>query len=255
MAEAARDEPLLCTEGLCKSFGGVVATADLNLSVLHGEAPAVIGPNGAGKTTLIAQLAGELAPSAGRIWFEGRDITQLPAETRVHIGMARSFQITSVLSSFTVAENVQIALRPKRGHSFVFLRDAGRDLELDHRTRALLEEVGLADRAVAVAGELAHGEKRQLELAMALASEPRLVLLDEPMAGVGHEEAGRMVELLLRFKQDRAMLLVEHDMDAVFRIADRITVLVGGRAIASGAPAAIRDDPEVRRAYLGEGEA
>jgi branched-chain amino acid transport system ATP-binding protein len=254
MAEPAR-EPLLRTEGLCKSFGGVVATADLDLSVHRAEAHAVIGPNGAGKTTLIAQLAGELAPSAGRIWFEGHDITHLPAQTRVHIGMARSFQITNVLSSFTVVENVQIALRPRRGHSFLFLRDAGRDRELDRRARALLEEVGLAHRADAVAGELAHGEKRQLELAMALAAEPRLVLLDEPMAGVGHDEAARMVELLLRIKRDRAMLLVEHDMDAVFRIADRITVLVGGRAIASGAPAAIRDDPEVRRAYLGEGEA
>jgi branched-chain amino acid transport system ATP-binding protein len=254
MAEAA-PEPLLRTEGLCKSFGGVVATVDLDLSVQPAEAHAVIGPNGAGKTTLIAQLAGELAPSAGRIWFEGQDITHLPAQTRVHIGMARSFQITNVLSTFTVAENVQIALRPRRGHSFVFLRDAGRDRELDRQARALLEEVGLEGRAEAVAGELAHGEKRQLELAMALASEPRLVLLDEPMAGVGHDEAARMVELLLRIKRDRAMLLVEHDMDAVFRIADRITVLVGGRAIASGAPAAIRDDPEVRRAYLGEGEA
>ena len=254
MTEAA-PEPLLRTEGLCKSFGGVVATVDLDLSVQPAEAHAVIGPNGAGKTTLIAQLAGELAPSGGRIWFEGRDITHLPAETRVHIGMARSFQITNVLSSFTVVENVQIALRPRRGHSFVFLRDAGADRELDRRAGALLEEVGLAERADAVAGQLAHGEKRQLELAMALASEPRLVLLDEPMAGVGHDEAARMVELLLRIKRDRAMLLVEHDMDAVFRIADRITVLVGGRAIASGAPAAIRDHPEVRRAYLGEGEA
>jgi len=254
MAEAAR-QALLRTEGLCKSFGGVVATADLSLSVRDDEAHAVIGPNGAGKTTLIAQLAGELPPSAGRIWFEGRDITHLPAQARVHFGMARSFQITNVLSSFTVAENVQIALRPRRGHSFVFLRGAGGDRELARRARVLLEEVGLADRAGAVAGELAHGKKRQLELAMALAGEPRLVLLDEPMAGVGHDESARMLELLLRIKRDRAMLLVEHDMDAVFRIADRITVLVGGRAIASGAPAAIRDDPEVRRAYLGEGEA
>jgi branched-chain amino acid transport system ATP-binding protein len=255
MTEAARHDALLRTEGLCKSFGGVVATADLHLSVDHGEAHAVIGPNGAGKTTLIAQLAGELAPSAGRILFAGRDITRLPAETRVHIGIARSFQITNILSSFTVAENVQVALRPRRGHSFVFLRDARRDRELDRQARALLEEVGLEDRADDVAGALAHGEKRQLELAMTLASQPRLVLLDEPMAGVGHDEAARMVELLLRIKRDRAMLLIEHDMDAVFRIADRITVLVGGRAIASGAPAAIRDDPAVRDAYLGEGEA
>jgi branched-chain amino acid transport system ATP-binding protein len=253
MAEAARDQVLLRTEDLCKSFGGVVATDRLNLAVRRGEAHAVIGPNGAGKTTLIAQLAGELAPGSGRIWFEGRDITRLPAHARVHIGLARSFQITNLLSSFTVAENLQVALRPRRGHSFVFLRDAGRDPELARGVEALLEEVGLEHRAGVVAGELAHGEKRQLELAMALASAPRLVLLDEPMAGVGHDEA-RMVELLLRIKRDRAMLLIEHDMDAVFRIADRITVLVGGRAIASGLPAAIRDDPEVRRAYLGEGE-
>jgi branched-chain amino acid transport system ATP-binding protein len=253
MAESGPGEALLRTEDLCKSFGGVVATDHLNLTVRHGEAHAVIGPNGAGKTTLIAQLAGELAPAAGRIWFEGRDITSLPAHARVQIGMARSFQITSLLSSFTVAENLQVALRPKRGHSFVFLRDAGRAPELDRAVGALLEYVGLEHRAGVEAGELAHGEKRQLELAMALAGAPRLLLLDEPMAGVGHDEA-RMLELLLRIKQERAMLLIEHDMDAVFKIADRITVLVGGRAIASGAPAAIRDDPDVRRAYLGEGE-
>jgi branched-chain amino acid transport system ATP-binding protein len=253
MAEAA-PEALLRTEGLCKSFGGVVATADLDLSVEHGEAHAVIGPNGAGKSTLIAQLAGELAPSAGRIWFAGRDITRLPAETRVHIGIARSFQITNVLPSFTVAENVQVALRPRRGHSFVFLRDAARDRELDREVQGLLGRVGLAGRAGVVARELAHGEQRQLELAMALASAPRLLLLDEPMAGIGHAEAPGMIELLLRIKQDCAMLLIEHDMDAVFRIADRITVLVGGRAIASGAPEAIRDDPKVREAYLGERE-
>ncbi|HEX6112737.1 MAG TPA: ABC transporter ATP-binding protein [Geminicoccaceae bacterium] len=255
MAEGAGKEALLRTEGLSKSFGGVVATDNLDLTVRSGEAHAVIGPNGAGKTTLVAQLAGEVAPSAGRIWFEARDITDLPAHARVHIGIARSFQITNVLPSFTVAENVQVALRPRRGHSFVFLRDAAADRQLDGEMQALLERVGLAGRAAAVARELAHGEQRQLELAMALASAPRLLLLDEPMAGIGHAEAPGMIELLLRIKQNCAMLLIEHDMDAVFRIADRITVLVGGRAIASGEPEAIRDDPEVRRAYLGEGEA
>ncbi len=255
MAEPARDDALLRTAGLSKSFGGVVATDHLDLTVSAGEAHAVIGPNGAGKTTLIAQLAGELAPSAGRIWFDGQDITDLPAHARVHIGIARSFQITNVLSSFTVAENVQVALRPRRGHSFALLRDAARDAALNREAQALLEDIGLAGRADALAGELAHGEQRQLELAMALASAPRLLLLDEPMAGIGHAEAPGMVELLLRIKQARAMLLIEHDMDAVFRIADRITVLVGGRAIASGPPDAIRDDPEVRRAYLGAGEA
>jgi len=244
--------PLLRVKGLCKSFGGVVATDRLDLEVGHGEAHAVIGPNGAGKSTLIAQLCGELRPSAGRILFEGRDITALPAHARVGIGLARSFQITSLLASFTAAENVQVALRPRFGNSLVFWRDAARDADLGRRADALLAEVGLAGRGDVIAAELAHGEQRQLELAMALASRPRLLLLDEPMAGVGHEEALRMVELLLRLKQDRAMLLVEHDMDAVFRIADRITVLVNGRAIASGPPATIRGDPLVREAYLGE---
>jgi branched-chain amino acid transport system ATP-binding protein len=255
MAERPGDAALLRTERLSKSFGGVVATDNLDLTVSHGEAHAVIGPNGAGKTTLIAQLAGEVAPSAGRIWFERRDITDLPAHARVHIGIARSFQITSLLPSFTVAENLEVALRPRRGHSFVFLRVAGRTGGLDREVQALLERVGLAGRADVVARALAHGEQRQLELAMALASAPRLLLLDEPMAGIGHAEAPAMIELLLRIKQDCAMLLIEHDMDAVFRVADRITVLVGGRAIASGAPAAIRDDPQVRAAYLGESEA
>ena len=245
--------PLLRVEGLCKSFGGVVATDRLDLEVRYGEAHAVIGPNGAGKSTLIAQLCGELRPSAGRIRFAGRDITDLPAHARVGIGLARSFQVTSLLASFTAAENVQVALRPRFGNSLVFWRDAARDADLDRRAQALLAEVGLVGRGDVIAAELAHGEQRQLELAMALASRPRLLLLDEPMAGVGHEEAQRMVELLLRLKQECPMLLVEHDMDAVFRIADRITVLVNGRAIASGPPATIRADPRVREAYLGEG--
>jgi branched-chain amino acid transport system ATP-binding protein len=252
MAEAAGQEALLRTEALSKSFGGVVATDHLDLTVRRGEAHAVIGPNGAGKTTLIAQLAGELAPSAGRIWFDGEDITGLPAHARVHIGIARSFQVTNLLPSFTVAENLQVALRPRRAHSFVFLRDAARDPDLAQGAQAMIELVGLAGRAGAIARELAHGEQRQLELAMALASAPRLLLLDEPMAGIGYAEAPGMIELLLHIKQNCAMLLIEHDMDAVFRIADRITVLVGGRAIASDEPAAIRDDPKVRAAYLGE---
>jgi branched-chain amino acid transport system ATP-binding protein len=252
MAEQRESRDLLRVEGLCKSFGGVVATDHLALTVREGEAHAIIGPNGAGKTTLLAQLAGELRPDAGRIFLDGREITGLPAHERVRIGMARSFQITNLLGTFSARDNVQVALRPRFGHSFVFLRDAAADHDLNRRAEALLGEVGLADRGDVPAGELAHGEKRQLELAMALAGEPRLLLLDEPMAGVGHGESGRMIELLLRLKGDRAMLLVEHDMDAVFRIADRITVMVGGRAIAGGEPEAIRADPDVRRAYLGE---
>jgi branched-chain amino acid transport system ATP-binding protein len=246
------DPPLLAVERLSKRFGGVVATDALDLAVHDGEAHAVIGPNGAGKTTLIAQLAGEVRPSAGRIRFAGRDITQLPAHARVGLGLARSFQITSLLSSFSALENVQIALRPRLGHSFRPFRDAARDQTLNRRATALLAEIGLAARAATPAAELAHGEQRQLELAMALASAPRLMLLDEPMAGVGHDEAQRMLDLLLRIKRERALLLVEHDMDAVFKIADRITVLVGGRVLASGTPEAIRHDPDVRRAYLGD---
>jgi branched-chain amino acid transport system ATP-binding protein len=244
--------PLLEVERLSRSFGGVIATDQLDLTVGDGEAHAVIGPNGAGKTTLLAQLAGELRPSAGRIRFAGRDITDLPAHARVRIGLARSFQITSLLASFSALENVQIALRPRLGHSFRPFQDAARDQALNRRAAALLAEVGLTGRARAPAAELAHGEQRQLELAMALASGPRLMLLDEPMAGVGHDESVRMLDLLLRIRRECAMLLVEHDMDAVFRIADRITVLVGGRVLASGTPEAIRSDPRVRAAYLGE---
>jgi branched-chain amino acid transport system ATP-binding protein len=243
--------PLLAVEGLSKRFGGVVALDALDLAVHDGEAHAVIGPNGAGKTTLIAQLAGEVRPSAGRIRFAGRDITDLPAHARVRIGIARSFQITSLLASFSALENVQVALRPRQGHSFRPFRDAARDQALNRRAAALLAQVGLAERTATPAAELAHGEQRQLELAMALAAGPRLMLLDEPMAGVGHDEAQRMLELLLRIRRECALLLVEHDMDAVFRIADRITVLVGGRVLASGTPEAIRTDPRVREAYLG----
>ena len=245
-------EPLLWTENLYKSFGGVVATDHVQLSVQPGEAHAVIGPNGAGKTTLLAQLSGQLSPSAGHIHFDRREITHLPVHERVRLGIARSFQITSVLPSFSVAENVQVALRPRFGHSFVFFRDARHDAHLDREAQDLLTEVGLADRAEVMAGALAHGEQRQLELAMALASQPRLLLLDEPMAGVGHDDAERMIALLLRIKQERSRLLIEHDMDAVFRIADRITVLVGGKVIASDVPENVRRDPAVRRAYLGD---
>ena len=244
--------PLLAARRLSKRFGGVVATDRLDLDVVEGEAHALIGPNGAGKTTLIAQLAGELRPSAGRIRFAGRDITRLPAHSRVGLGLARSFQITSLLASFSAAENVQTALRPRRGHSFQLFRDAARDMDLNEQAAALLAEVGLAERAATPAAALAHGEQRQLELAMALAASPRLMLLDEPMAGIGHDEAQRMIELLLRLKQRCAMLLVEHDMDAVFKIADRITVLAHGRVLASGPPDLIRNDPDVRDAYLGE---
>jgi len=248
-------EPLLAIEGLAKHFGGLVATDQLNLAVPEGELHAVIGPNGAGKTTLIAQLAGELRPNAGRIRFAGEDITALPAHARAARGLARSFQITSVFHEFTAEDNVALAVQAHAGHSFRFWRAARAEPALREPARALLEEVGLGGRRAVPAANLAHGEKRALEIAMALAARPRLLLLDEPMAGMGVEDSARMVRLLAKLKGAVTILLVEHDMDAVFALADRITVLVYGRAIATDRPEAIRANREVREAYLGEDEA
>ena len=245
-------EPLLETRGLRKRFGGLVATDDVDLAVAAGEIHAVIGPNGAGKTTLIAQLAGELPPDAGAIRFAGADVTRLDAPTRARAGLARSFQITTVCLGFTALENVLLAVQAHAGHSFRFWRAARRDQALIEPARAALDEVGLAPRAEIAAASLAHGERRQLEIAMALATAPRMLLLDEPMAGMGQEESGRMTALLARLKGRETMLLVEHDMDVVFALADRVTVLVYGRAIATGTPAEIRANAEVRAAYLGE---
>jgi branched-chain amino acid transport system ATP-binding protein len=244
-------EPLLSTRGLLKRFGGLIAVNLLDLDIAEGEIHAIIGPNGAGKTTLVAQLAGELSPDAGVIRFAGTDITHAPPARRAAIGLARSFQVTTVLPEFSVLDNVALAVQARAGHSFRFWRPARRDLALREPARARLAEVGLADRAEVAAGVLAHGEKRALELAMALATQPRLLLLDEPMAGMGPEDSVRMVQLLARLKGQVTVLLIEHDMDAVFALADRITVLVYGRAIATGVPEAIRQDPAVLEAYLG----
>ncbi|WP_345772561.1 ABC transporter ATP-binding protein [Azospirillum aestuarii] len=244
--------PLLSTNSLVKRFGGLAATDGLSLSVAEGELHALIGPNGAGKTTLIGQLSGELTPDSGTILFDGRDVTRLPVHKRAQRGLARSFQITSIFPSFTALDNVALAVQAHAGHSFRFWRDAGRDRRLSDPARAVLERVGLGARADTRADALAHGEKRQLELAMALATGPRLLLLDEPMAGMGPEDSARMVELLQELKGGVTILLVEHDMDAVFALADRITVLVRGKDLASGTPAEIRNDPAVREAYLGD---
>ena len=243
---------LLVTEHLSKQFGGVIATDDVGLTVNDGEIHAVIGPNGAGKTTLIAQLAGELAPDAGTIRFDGRDVTRLPVHERSRLGLARSFQVTSIFREFTVLDNVALAVQAHSGSSFRFWHDARRDPALRGPARAALAAVGLADRADVVAGNLAHGEQRQLEIAMTLATEPQVLLLDEPLAGMGVAEAERMVALLLALKKEHGMLLVEHDMDAVFTLADRLTVMVNGQVIASGSPAQIRADAGVQAAYLGE---
>jgi branched-chain amino acid transport system ATP-binding protein len=246
--------PLLEVSGLVKRFGGLVATDNLELDVLPGELHGLIGPNGAGKTTVIGQLSGELPQDAGTIRFAGEDISTLPVPLRVHRGLTRSFQIISILPAFTALENLIAAAETHAGHCFRFWRDARSDPALVEPATAMLERFGLAGRAHIRAEDLAHGEQRQLELALALATEPRMLLLDEPMAGLGPSESAAMTRTLAGLKGQITILLVEHDMEAVFALADRISVLVHGRIIAAGLPDEIRADPEVRTAYLGEGE-
>jgi branched-chain amino acid transport system ATP-binding protein len=244
-------DPMLQISDLTKRFGGVLASDSISLDVPAGELHAIIGPNGAGKTTLIGQLAGELSPDKGRIFFNGRDITRLPAHRRSALGLARSFQITSLFLDFTVLDNVGLAVQAHAGHSFRFWQPARKDARLRGPARAALARVGLESRADIVCGNLSHGEHRQLEIAMVLATAPRMLILDEPMAGMGPDESTRMIALLDKLKGEHTILLIEHDMHAVFRLADRITVLVDGRVIACGAPDDIRAAPEVRQAYLG----
>ncbi len=247
-------KPLLKVENLRKSFGGVSATDNLNLDVEPLGIHAVIGPNGAGKTTLISQLSGALKPDSGRILFDGRDITTLPAPARSALGLARTFQITSIFHEFTALDNVALAVQAHDGHSFRFWRAARGEARLREPAREALDLVGLGARADVTARDMSHGEHRQLEIAMALAGKPTMLLLDEPMAGMGPEESRLMVDILKGLKGKLTILLIEHDMDAVFALADRITVLVYGRAIASGTVDEIRANPEVRTAYLGEEE-
>ena len=245
-------EAVLRIENLAKSFGALRVTDDVSLDVLPGELHAVIGPNGAGKTTLINQVSGLLAPDAGRILFAGEDVTAMAVHQRAQRGLARSFQITSILPRFSVLENVALAVQARNGTSFRFFGNAAREEELNVPALAALTQVGLAERAAAPAGELSHGEKRALELAIALAMEPKLLLLDEPMAGTGQDETERLVAVLRSLKGRFPMVLVEHDMTAVFALADRISVLIYGRILASGPPAQVRADPQVVAAYLGE---
>jgi branched-chain amino acid transport system ATP-binding protein len=248
-------EPLLVIDRLIKRFGGLVATDNLTLDVMPGEVHAIIGPNGAGKTTLIAQLSGELKSDSGRVLFDGEDITHLTADARSMIGLARSFQVTSIFRDFTALDNVALAVQAHAGSSYRFWGAARKEPTLRDPAREALTRVGLGPRADVIAGDLSHGEQRQLEIAMAIATKPRMLLLDEPMAGMGGEESARMVEILREFKGTQTILLIEHDMDAVFALADRISVLVYGRAIATGTPDQIRANEEVRQAYLGEEEA
>ncbi|HYT86700.1 MAG TPA: ABC transporter ATP-binding protein [Burkholderiales bacterium] len=243
---------LLEVRGLTKSFGALLASDSVDLEVLEGETHAIIGPNGAGKTTLIGQLAGDLVPDRGRVRFAGEDITALSAPARSHRGFARSFQITSIYADFTALENVMLAVQAHAGSSFRFWSAARAERALQEPARRVLEEVGLGARAGLPAGSLAHGEQRALEIAMALATRPRLMLLDEPVAGMGAEETQRMIAFLSTLKGGKTLILVEHDMDAVFSLADRVSVLVYGRVIATGTPQEVRANAEVRRAYLGE---
>jgi len=245
-------DPLLRVEKLVRRFGGVIATDHVSLDVGQGELHAIIGPNGAGKTTLISQLTGQLSPNSGTIHFAGEDITRLPAFRRSALGLARSFQITSLLPDFTASDNVALAAQAHDGHSFYFWGNARKESALRNAALAALKRVGLEHRADVVVSRLSHGEQRELELAVALATRPQLLLLDEPMAGLGTTESARMVKLLQELRREVTIVLVEHDMDAVFALADRITVLVYGRVIASDVPAAIRQNEEVRRAYLGD---
>jgi branched-chain amino acid transport system ATP-binding protein len=248
-------DPLLRLLDLRKHYGGLAVTDGVSLDVLPGEIHAVIGPNGAGKTTLIHEISGIVAPDAGRILFAGADVTRLSLPARVRAGLARSFQITSIVPGFSTIENVALAAQARAGSSFRFAFPAARERALNAAAMEALDLVGLADRATVTAGALSHGEKRALEIAIALATRPRLLLLDEPLAGTGAEEAERLVTLLTRLRAAITILLVEHDMQAVFALADRVSVLVQGRVIATGSVAGIRANAEVRAAYLGEDDA
>jgi len=246
---------MLEVRGVSKTFGGVRALDDVTLDVRRDEIHALIGPNGAGKTTLVGQLAGEIPLDRGRILLDGAEISRMPTHARARCGLARSYQITSVFRDMSVIDNVALAVQAHDGHSFRFWRPVRSEHRLRNRAMEMLKAVGLAPLAGQPVGALAHGQQRSLEIAMALASEPKLLLLDEPLAGTGVEEGREMIEILSRLREGRAVLLVEHDMDAVFRLADRISVLVYGRLVATGHPEEIRADPHVRAAYLGEEDA
>jgi len=245
---------MLKVNSLVKSFGGLLATDNLSFEVEAGNIHAVIGPNGAGKTTLIRQITGETKPDSGTVIFDGEDISDVPVHLRSARGLARSFQITNIFPDMTTWDNVALAVQAQAGHSFHFWKDARKDPLLREPALVFLEQVGLAERAGIVAGQLSHGEHRQLEIAMALATRPKMLLLDEPMAGMGPEESKAMVAILQGLKRKLTILLIEHDMDVVFTLADQITVLVYGRGIATDSPEAIRNHPEVQAAYLGEEE-
>jgi branched-chain amino acid transport system ATP-binding protein len=244
--------PPLQLQKLRKNYGALHVTDDVTLDVEAGELHAIIGPNGAGKTTLIHQISGLARPDSGRVVFHGQDVTELPMHERARLGLVRSFQITSILPRFSVLENVALAVQAHSGSSFQFFGDAAAEAPLNDAAMALLMRFGLAGRAAMPAGQMSHGEKRQLELAIALAAKPKLLLLDEPLAGTSHDESRQIIATLQQLRRELPIVLIEHDMDAVFALADRVSVLVYGRIVASGSPQSVRDNAEVRAAYLGE---
>lgn len=244
--------PLLCVESLTKSFGGLVALDHTSLSVLTGEIHALIGPNGAGKTTLIHHISGAMHADAGRIVFDGHDVTQLPLHQRARKGLVRSYQITSVFPHLSVQDNLALAILATQRSSFGFWRSASTDRVRFSQADAMAERIGLLDHRMQAAGALSHGAQRQLEVGLVLCTNPKLMLLDEPMAGMGPDESRRMVELLKSLRGSTTIVLVEHDMDAVFRLADSISVLVSGRIVASGNAEKIKNDVAVQHAYLGD---
>ncbi len=245
-------DPVLTTRGLTRRFGGLTANREVSLALQHGQVHAVLGPNGAGKSTLINLLSGDLPASSGTITYRGRDITRLSADQRSRIGIGRSYQKTNIFPTFTAFENCRLAAQSRRPRALHVLADAHASRPTCQAAERALEATGLAARAHRLAGTLSHGEQRQLEIAMVLATDPAVLLLDEPLAGMGPDESQRMVALLSRLAPEHATLLVEHDMDAVFAIADVITVMVNGEVLESGAPLQIRASPAVRQAYLGE---
>ena len=248
-------ELILETEALTKRFGGLIAVDAVGLRVATGEVHAIIGPNGAGKTTLLNLLSGDLPPTSGKIRFRGEDVTGMPAHKLSRRGMGRSYQRTNIFPEFTVRENCWLGAQSRLPTSMRFFRPADKIDSVAKRTEEAIALAGLADRAEVIAAELSHGEQRQLELGVMLATDPSLLLLDEPMAGMSADESARMVDLLRRLRRNHTLVLIEHDMDAVFAVADTLTVMVNGAVLASGAPESIRASRAVQDAYLGEGSA
>ena len=244
---------MLAIENLNKSFGALQVSHNISLTVAPGQCHAVIGPNGAGKTTLIHQISGVLLQNSGRILLDGYDVSRLSVWERVHAGLGRTFQITSILPTFSVLENVATAVQAKAGSSFKFIACATAEVALNEKAQSILNRVGLSEQVDRLAADLSHGDLRLLEIAIALAGKPKFLLLDEPMAGLGKTESAALIMLLSELRGEFPMLLVEHDMDAVFQLADQLSVLVDGKIVAQGSPSEVRDSPQARTAYLGDG--